>query len=226
MSPLTSCIDARAGEGEEIRTNMNQRLRTLALTAGLGVLMLSAVSGSDRWPQFRGLEAGAVADDPALPDTWSTTQNVMWSLDVPGLGWSSPVVWGDQIFITSVISSGKATPPQRGIYPGTMLYDSQVRHRWMVYSVDLATGKIRWQQEIRDIVPPGPKHLKNSFASETPVTDGERVYVHFANIYSRRVGLGRLACSLQAGRKQVQPRAREAREARPRRTRRTLASGF
>jgi outer membrane protein assembly factor BamB len=161
---------------------MNQRLRALALTVGLGVLMLSAVSASDRWPQFRGLEAGAVADDPALPDTWSPTQNVVWSLDVPGLGWSSPVVWGDQIFITSVISSGKATAPQRGIYSGTMSYDSQVRHRWMVYGVDLATGKIRWQQEIRDIVPPGPKHLKNSFASETPVTDGERVYVQFANI--------------------------------------------
>jgi outer membrane protein assembly factor BamB len=144
--------------------------------------MLSVVSANDRWPQFRGLQAGAIADDPALPDTWSTTQNVVWSLDVPGLGWSSPVVWGDHIFITSVISSGKVTAPERGIYPGTLSYNSTVPHSWMLYAVDFGTGNIRWQHEVRRMVPPRPKHLKNSFASETPVTDGERVYVYFADV--------------------------------------------
>jgi outer membrane protein assembly factor BamB len=153
---------------------------SLAIYAG--VFTMSAVSASDRWPQFRGAEAGAISDNPALPETWSTTDNVLWSLDVPGLGWSSPVVWGGQIFITSVVSSDKVTAPQPGIYPGSLPYNTKARHRWLVYSVDVATGKIRWQQEVRNIVPPEPKHLKNSFASETPVTDGERVYVHFANI--------------------------------------------
>ena len=162
--------------------NMNHRLCACSFTACLGVAMLSVISASNRWPQFRGLEAGAITDDPALPDTWSTTQNVVWSRDVPGLGWSSPVVWGDNIFITSVISSGKATQPERGIYPGTLLYNSTVPHSWMVYAVDFGTGNIRWQRELRRMVPPRPKHLKNSFASETPVTDGERVYVYFANI--------------------------------------------
>jgi outer membrane protein assembly factor BamB len=150
--------------------------------AGLAMLAATALSASDRWPQFRGMDAGAIADDPALPDTWTATQNVQWSLDLPGLGWSSPVVWGDHVFVTSVISSGKATAPQRGIYPGSMPYDARARHRWMVYAVSLATGRIRWQREIRNIVPPASKHLKNSFASETPVTDGDRVYVYFANI--------------------------------------------
>jgi outer membrane protein assembly factor BamB len=144
--------------------------------------MLSSALANDQWPQFRGLQAGAIADDPALPEAWSATENVVWRLDIPGLGWSSPVIWGDQIFVTSVVSSGKATAPKPGLYAGTLLYNSTVPHSWMVYAVDFGTGKIRWQHELRKMVPPGQKHLKNSFASETPVTDGERVYVYFANI--------------------------------------------
>jgi outer membrane protein assembly factor BamB len=146
------------------------------------ILTWTAAAASNDWPQFRGSSAGVAADDPALPETWSTSENVAWAVDVPGLGWSSPVVWGDQIFITSVISSGKATPPQKGLFAGTMLYDAKVPHRWMVYAIDFATGRVRWERELRNFVPPKPKHLKNSFASETPVTDGERVYVLFADI--------------------------------------------
>src|SRR5262245_4198665 len=99
-----------------------RRRRVLAVALSFGILMATAMAASDRWPQFRGVDAGAIADDPALPDTWSATQNVAWSLDVPGLGWSSPVVWGDRIFVTSVISSGTAAQPQRGIYPGSLPY--------------------------------------------------------------------------------------------------------
>jgi outer membrane protein assembly factor BamB len=156
--------------------------RRSLLTAGIGILMLASVSASDHWPQFRGPHAGVVADDPALPETWSATENVAWSVDVPGLGWSSPVVWGDQIFITSVISTGQFTPPKPGLYAGTLLYDSAVPHRWMVHAVDVETGKIGWQRELVYMVPPGQKHLKNSYASETAVTDGERVYVYFGAI--------------------------------------------
>ena len=117
------------------------------LTTSAAVLMLASVSASDHWPQFRGVEAGVAADDPALPETWSTTQNVVWSLDVPGLGWSSPVAWGDQIFITSVISSGKVAPPQRGLYAGTLLYDSKVPHRWMVMRSRTADAQVlRWDE--------------------------------------------------------------------------------
>jgi outer membrane protein assembly factor BamB len=122
------------------------------------------------------------ADDPALPETWDKTQNVVWATDVPGLGWSSPVVWGDQIFVTTVVSSGPAAPPQKGLFAGTMLYNAKVPHRWVVYAIDFSTGRVRWQFDVRNIVPPTPKHIKNSFASETPVTDGERVYVFFADI--------------------------------------------
>ena len=152
------------------------------LVVSAALLMWTAAGASEDWPQFRGAGAGVVADDPALPETWSKTENVVWTTDVPGLGWSSPVVWGDQIFVTTVISSGQAAPPQRGLFAGSIPYDAKVAHRWMLYAIDFVTGKVRWQREVRNMVPPTPKHIKNSFASETPVTDGERVYVFFADI--------------------------------------------
>src|SRR2546428_9091771 len=76
----------------------------LRITIGV-VLAVAVVSASDEWPQFRGSHSGIAADDPALPDTWSATENVAWKIDVPGRGWSSPVVWGDHVFITSAVST-------------------------------------------------------------------------------------------------------------------------
>jgi len=62
-------------------------------------LTIAVVSADDNWPQFRGPKSGVAADDPVLPDTWSPTENVVWKIDVAGRGWSSPVVWGDHVFI-------------------------------------------------------------------------------------------------------------------------------
>jgi outer membrane protein assembly factor BamB len=119
-------------------------------------------------------------DHPDLPDTWSTTQNVVWRIDIPGLGWSSPVVWGDHVFVTSVVNTGQQEAPKPGFYLGDWPA-SKAPHRWMVYDIDAATGRIRWERQVSEAPPAQPKHLKNSYASETPVTDGERVYVYFGN---------------------------------------------
>ena len=156
--------------------------RTL-LAAGIVALALAspAAGPNDHWPQFRGPSAGVAENDPALPDRWSATSNVLWTLDVPGIGWSSPVVWGDHVFVTSVINTGRAEAPKPGLYMGGERPASTAPHRWTVHDVDFATGKVRWSKEVRAGVPDGPKHLKNSYASETPVTDGERVYFYFGN---------------------------------------------
>jgi len=180
-------------------------MRRVWLWAGAAVLMWTMAAAGEQWPQFRGPSAGVAADDPALPETWSKTENVAWAIDVPGLGWSSPVVWGDQIFLTTVVSSGQATPPQKGLFAGTLPYEAKVPHRWVVYAIDFETGKVRWQRDIRTIVPLRPKHIKNSFASETPVTDGQRVYVLFAD-------LGLFAFDMQgnpAWSKELEPMDRE-----------------
>ena len=159
-------------------------IRRLLLAIGLVVLALAGPSAApnDHWPQFRGLSAGVAENDPALPERWSTAENIVWTLDMPGAGWSSPVVWGDHVFVTTVINSGQSEAPKPGLYFGGERPASTAPHRWMVHDVDFATGKVRWSKEVRNGVPAGPKHLKNSYASETPVTDGERVYVYFGNV--------------------------------------------
>jgi outer membrane protein assembly factor BamB len=154
--------------------------RRALLAASLWALCLTA---ADNWPQFRGAQSDGVADDAQLPDVWSTTRNVVWKSEIPGSGWSSPVVWGDRIFVTSVISTVPPEAPKKGLYfGGNRESIPSDEHRWMVYAVDWKTGKIAWEREVHRGAPRSSHHLKNTFASETPVTDGERVYACFGNL--------------------------------------------
>ncbi|MEO7653360.1 MAG: PQQ-binding-like beta-propeller repeat protein [Bryobacteraceae bacterium] len=149
----------------------------------IAALLPFAATAADRWPQFRGPESSGVVEDPALPDKWSSTENVAWKIDIPGMGWSSPVVWDDYIFLTTVISAKQPETPKKGLYfGGNRTTPPPDEHRWVVYAIDFKTGKILWDREVHRGVPAGSRHLKNSFASETPVTDGERVYAYFGNV--------------------------------------------
>ena len=145
-------------------------------------LLLAGVDKVDNWPQFRGPQSTGVVEDVRLPDKWSDKENVAWKTEIAGVGWSSPVVWGDRIYVTSVIDTGSLEKPKKGLYFGGERPPSKDEHRWMVYAVDFKTGKIVWEREAHRAVPDAPHHLKNSYASETPVTDGERVYVYFGNV--------------------------------------------
>jgi outer membrane protein assembly factor BamB len=145
---------------------------------------LAQVQAAD-WPKFRGLQAGVADDDPRLPETWSPTSNIAWAIDLPGLSWSSPVVQGDHIVVTSAISEGEEAAPEKGLYdPGDQHGKTRSANinRWMVYDIEFQTGKIRWSREIARMVPPIGRHIKNSFASETAVIDGDAIYVYFGTI--------------------------------------------
>jgi outer membrane protein assembly factor BamB len=89
----------------------------------------------------------------------------------------------NQVFVTSVIPSVEQEKPRTGIYlDGRRVNPPPGEHRWMVYCLDFTTGKILWEREVHRGAPKSARHLKNSFASETPVTDGERVYAYFGNV--------------------------------------------
>ena len=75
--------------------------RLVSCTAGCLILLVSVVSAQSNWPQFRGETAGVVADDPRLPDSWGPNENIVWSIDVPGTSWSSPIVWDEHVFIVT-----------------------------------------------------------------------------------------------------------------------------
>ena len=162
--------------------------RRESVIVGCALLLLTGMpeaAGQGEWARFRGPNAGDIQDDSALPDTWSETENVVWKTDIPGLSWSSPVVSGDHVFVTSAISAGEEPDPIPGLYdPGNEsgAIPTTAEHRWMVYDIDFQTGEIRWARELHRAPPQIAKHLKNSYASETPVTDGRRVYVYFGSI--------------------------------------------
>ena len=172
----------------------------LFLLAGV-VAATSSAAADETWPQFRGLHAGVAADNPALPDTWSATTNVRWRADVPGVGWSSPIVWNDHVLVTAVTSSAADAGQKPGLYaPGAVTEISPAEHRWMVYDYDLASGRLRWEREVHRGAPATPRHLKNSYASETPVTDGERIYAYFGNVGLFALDLsGRIVWSKRLG---------------------------
>ncbi len=160
--------------------------RLLPICAAVAFAVRCAGAESDtalEWPQFRGPEARGIADNDALPLHWSATENVQWKTDLPGRGWSSPIVVGDRVLLTAVINTGSAEEPKKGLYfGGNRPTPPESIHRWMIYCLDLSSGEIVWSRQVHEGKPQSAIHLKNSFASETPVTDGKRVYCQFGNL--------------------------------------------
>jgi outer membrane protein assembly factor BamB len=149
----------------------------------LGAAQATAAVSSTNWPQFRGSGSLGVADNPGLPNQWSTNENVAWKVEVPGRGWSSPIVWGERVFVTTVVSEGEMEPAKKGLYLGGERKEvPTAAHRWLVLGLDLKSGRELWHQEAYRGAPLNPLHVKNTYASPTPVTDGERIYAYFGNV--------------------------------------------
>lgn len=154
----------------------------LMITGFLLFTLTGEVSAqSDNWPQFRGPHVDGLAKGRTLPESWSTSENVVWKTELPGWGWSSPVIWGDKIFVTTAIGEHDRENLVVGGYPGGHVRLTDV-HRWVTYCLDFESGRILWEQEAYEGVPLEERHPKNSFANATPITDGERVYAFFGNI--------------------------------------------
>ena len=163
---------------------MNKKYKT-KLTAAAVVLLaaLTMTSCTTNWQQFRGPENNMVAKAKNLPSEWGEESNVRWTTDIEGDGWSSPVVWGNQVFVTSVVAVKVATAPERRDPPPSepeedKSYLNDV-YRWEVTCVDLENGEVLWKQVAFEGNPRTKKHRATNYASETPVTDGKRLYVYF-----------------------------------------------
>jgi outer membrane protein assembly factor BamB len=127
-------------------------IRTLAF-----LLLAATAAHAQDWPRFRGPGGQGHSPETALPESWNATTNIAWKTAVPGEGWSSPIVWGDKVFLTSATDAGKTCH---------------------VLCVDAADGKILWDTPAFEQATEH-KEGKNSWATPTPCTDGERVYAVF-----------------------------------------------
>jgi outer membrane protein assembly factor BamB len=142
-----------------------RRLTTfaLALSAALFVSCQSTTSlgssAQNNWPRFRGPNGQGHSSETGLPVHWNVSSNVAWKTAIPGEGWSSPVVWGDKVFLTSVTQNGS---------------------RCHVLAVDANNGAILWNKQVLE-QQPRRKENKNSYATPTPVTDGRHVFAVFGD---------------------------------------------
>ncbi len=152
---------------------------------------VGSLHGEENWPAFRGPGARGIAAETSAAlssasryaDRWSTTENVAWKVEVPGRGWSSPVVWGDRVYLTTVVSSEEPEPAKKGLYfGGERIKPPESEHRWLVMCLDLKTGATLWQKQVHQGVPKTSIHIKSTFASETPITDGKHLYCCFGSL--------------------------------------------
>lgn len=155
---------------------------------------------------FRGPNANPSIQQGNLPERWSKTENIEWQAQIPGRGWSSPIVVGQNVFLTSAVTDGKSKQPQVGTeysndYAADLMKQGasekealekviardielpgEVMLHYFLYCLDLQTGRVNWKREFYSGRPPGGRHRKNSFTSETPVTDGKLVYVYVTHL--------------------------------------------
>jgi outer membrane protein assembly factor BamB len=164
---------------------MDLRVRVcLPFVALLAVVSIPPAAVAENWASWRGPSDNGMAESDA-PTKWSDTENVKWKAEIPGKGHSSPVVWGDRIFLTTAIQVG--TPPPAPAEPeggrrGGGGAGPLVEHRFDVLCIDRTNGKILWQKTATAATPHEGYHRQyGSFASNSPVTDGEHVFAFFGS---------------------------------------------
>ena len=140
-------------------------------------------SNKGSWPSFRGPNASGIAEGQNLPDKWNgkTGENILWRTPIPGLAHSSPVVWGNRIFVTTAVSSDPKASFRPGLYGDGDASKDRSIHRWMIYALDKQSGKILWQQVAYQGEPMEKRHIKSTYANSTPVTDGRIVVAWFGS---------------------------------------------
>jgi outer membrane protein assembly factor BamB len=144
--------------------------------------LVVAASAQD-WPSFRGRAAAGVSDGQNLPSQWDAQRrtNVLWKTEVRGLAHSSPVVWGDRVFLTTAVSGKPGATFKPGLYGEGTASDDLSVHQWNVLCLERATGKVIWERTAYRGVPKEKRHIKSTYANATPATDGRIVVAFFGS---------------------------------------------
>ncbi len=141
------------------------------------------VTMPEPWPSFRGPGASGVADGQHPPIAWDIDKgtNIRWKVSIPGLAHSSPIVWGDRVFVTTAVSGNPKTDFKPGLYgAGTSSSDTS-KHSWRVYCMSAGDGRIIWDRTAHEGVPKFKRHIKSSQNNQTPAADGSHVVAYFGS---------------------------------------------
>jgi outer membrane protein assembly factor BamB len=167
----------------EIQTVKVCHLASALVVIAIALNASSASSQSlENWPQWRGPLGTGAAPAANPPLTWSQTENIRWNLRVPGEGASTPIIWGDQVFVLAAYpsSNAQAADPQAEKGAKSTPKPSEA-YRFILMSVDRNSGKIAWQRICREEVPHEGHHPTNTYASSSPITDGQHVIAFFGS---------------------------------------------
>lgn len=161
---------------------------TLALFLVLVLNPSSRAFTDASWPQWRGPSGQGISAEKNLPSYWTATTNIKWKTTIPGRGHSSPIVWGNRVFVTTAIE-GEAVPGAKAakhmmgdkefVHPDSI--GANRKHLFKVISLDRETGKVLWEQTAFEGTPYDDRHRKSSYAASTPATDGRNVYAFFGS---------------------------------------------
>ncbi|HLN03382.1 MAG TPA: PQQ-binding-like beta-propeller repeat protein [Bryobacteraceae bacterium] len=155
--------------------------KAMILTIGLSMVICAAFAGD--WPQFRGPGGSGLGDGAKPPVHWDAAKgtNIVWTAEIPGLADSSPIVWGDRVYVTTAISGDPKQMFRTGLYGDTDSVNDSSPHKWKVLALDKKTGKVLWEQTAHEGVPKTKRHPKSSQASPSPATDGNVVLAYFGS---------------------------------------------
>lgn len=143
-------------------------------------ILLSTATGN--WPGWRG-DGGGISPEKNLPLKWSEAEGVKWKVSIPGAGHSSPIVWGDRVFVTTAVADDPNVETFRGgvFMGGDRRKPDDSEYTYRVICLDADRGDVLWSKAVARQRPKTRRHTKNTYASETPVTDGTHVFASFGS---------------------------------------------
>jgi outer membrane protein assembly factor BamB len=160
--------------------------RSTLFTSCLALFLFAiaaSVASAQNWPQFRGPGASGVIESGETPVTWNAEKahNLRWKTEIPGLGHSSPVAWGNKIFVTTAVSSNPKPETRFGLYGDVAPVKDDPKHTWKIYALDSQTGRILWERTAAEGVPKVKRHPKSTHSDSTPATDGKYLIALFGS---------------------------------------------
>jgi outer membrane protein assembly factor BamB len=150
--------------------------------AAVVLALLPAALAAAPWPQYRGPAASGLDSSVALPTTWNpaTGENVRWKTPVPGLAHSSPIIWGDRVYLTTAVQAS-AAPLKVGLYGNIEPVKENEPVQWRLLALDARTGRVVWNVAAHEAVPRVSRHPKGTHCNSTPATDGRRIVAIFGS---------------------------------------------
>ncbi len=149
----------------------------------LCIILIVSYATAQNWPSFRGPNATGVVEGRTMPVKWDAEKSsgILWKMPIPGLAHSSPVVWGNKVFITTAISTEQKPETRFGLYGDVAPVKENAKHTWKVFCLDKQTGKVLWERTAYEGVPKVKRHPKATHASSTPATNGKQFVALFGS---------------------------------------------